>query len=107
MVDSTTVKVRDALIADVPGTGDDAARKVHTVLCVGCGAPVRYHCSPAREHDSPHLQIDEFWRGCGWLADLPMRVSRASGRAKTLRCASSFGCKTTCSPRSTTSPVDR
>jgi hypothetical protein len=32
MVDSTTVKVRDALIADVPGTGDDAALKVHTGL---------------------------------------------------------------------------
>jgi putative transposase len=70
MVDSTTVKVLDALIADFPGTGDDAALKVHTVLSVGCGAPVRYHFSPAREHDSPPLQIDESWRGCGLLADL-------------------------------------
>jgi hypothetical protein len=70
IVDSTTVKVRDALIADFPGTGDYAALKVHKVLSVGCGAPVRSHCSPAREHDSPHLQIDESWRGCGLLADL-------------------------------------
>ena len=70
IVDSTTVKVRDALIADFPGTGDYAALKVHKVLSVGCGAPVRYHFSPAREHDSPHLQIDESWRGCGLLADL-------------------------------------
>jgi putative transposase len=70
IVDSTTVKVRDALIADFPGTGDYAALKGHKVLSVGCGAPVRYHCSPAREHDSPQLQIDESWRGCGLLADL-------------------------------------
>ena len=70
IVDSTTVKVRDALITDFPGTGDYAALKVHKVLSVGCGAPVRYHFSPAREHDSPHLQVDESWRGCGLLADL-------------------------------------
>jgi hypothetical protein len=43
---------------------------VHKVLSVGCGAPVRYHFSPAREHDSPHLEIDESWRGYGLLADL-------------------------------------
>jgi Transposase DDE domain len=70
MVDSTTVKVRDSLIVDFPGTGDDAALKVHKVLSIGCGSPVRYHFSPTREHDSPHLQIDESWRGCGLLADL-------------------------------------
>jgi hypothetical protein len=70
IVDSTTVRVRDALIEDFPGTGDYAALKVHKVLSVGCGAPVRYHFSPAREHDSRHLTIDESWRGCGLLADL-------------------------------------
>jgi len=70
IVDSTTVKVRDALIADFPGTGDYAALKVHKILSVGCGAPVRYHFSPARQHDSPHLHIDESWRGYGLLADL-------------------------------------
>ena len=47
-VDSTTVTVRDALREACPGTGDDAAIKVHTVLSVGCGAPVRDHFSPAR-----------------------------------------------------------
>jgi hypothetical protein len=26
--------------------------------------------SPAREHDSRHLQIDVPWQGCGLLADL-------------------------------------
>jgi hypothetical protein len=70
IVDSTTVTVRDGLLADFPGTGNYAALKVHKVLSVGCGAPVRYHFSPAREHDSRHLTIDESWRGCGLLADL-------------------------------------
>jgi hypothetical protein len=40
-VDSTTVKVRDALMEDFPGTGNDAAIKVHNVRSVGCGAPVQ------------------------------------------------------------------
>jgi hypothetical protein len=69
-VDATTVTVRDALREECPGTGPYAAIKVHTVRSVGCGAPVRYHFSPAREHDSRHLQIDESWRGYGRLADL-------------------------------------
>src|SRR5262245_4387834 len=70
IVDSTTVRVRDALQDEFPGAGDYAALKVHKVLSVGCGAPVRYHFSPAREHDSRHLQIDASWQGCGLLADL-------------------------------------
>jgi hypothetical protein len=70
IVDSTTVTVRDALREEFPGAGEYAAVKVHTVLSVGCGAPVRYHFSPAREHDSRHPQIDESWRGSGVLADL-------------------------------------
>jgi putative transposase len=70
IVDSMTVTVRDALREEFPGTGDYAAIKVHQVVSVGCGAPVRYHFSPAREHDSRHLTIDEAWRGCGLLADL-------------------------------------
>jgi putative transposase len=70
IVDATTVKVRDALREDLPGTGDYAAIKVHKVLSVGCGAPVQYHFSPAREHDSRHLEVNESWRGYGLLADL-------------------------------------
>jgi putative transposase len=70
IVDSTTVRVHSALHGEFPGTGEYAAIKVHKVLSVGCGAPVRYHFSPAREHDSRHLTIDESWRGCGLLADL-------------------------------------
>ena len=70
IVDSTTVRVRDALREEFPGTGEYAAIKVHKVLSVGCGAPVQYHFSPAREHDSQHLTIDASWRGYGLLADL-------------------------------------
>jgi len=70
IVDSSTVRVRDALIDEVRGAGAYAALKVHKVLSVGCGAPVRSHFSPARAHDRPHLEIDESWRGYGLLADL-------------------------------------
>jgi len=48
IVDSTTVRVRDALQEEFPGTGAYAALKVNKVLSVGCGAPVHYHFSPAQ-----------------------------------------------------------
>jgi Transposase DDE domain len=70
IVDSTTVTVRDAMREEFPGTGDYAAIKVHKVLSVGCGAPVHYHFSSARERDSRHLEIDASWQGCGLLDDL-------------------------------------
>ena len=57
IVDSTTVRGRDALLDEFPGTGNDAAMKVHKVLSVGCGAPLRFHCSPVGEHDSRHLTL--------------------------------------------------
>ena len=69
-VDSTTVRVRDALLEEFPGTGAYAALKVHKVLSVGGGAPVHDHFSPARAHDSRHLQLDASGQGCGLLADL-------------------------------------
>ena len=70
IVAATTVRVRAALRQECPGTGHYAAIKGPTVLSVGCGAPGYDHFSPAREHDSRHLQIDESWRGYGLLADL-------------------------------------
>lgn len=70
IVDSTTVKVSDAVKGILPGTGEYAAIKVHKTYSVGCSAPVGYHFSAAREHDSRHLTIDESWRGFGLLADL-------------------------------------
>jgi putative transposase len=88
IVESTTVTGRDALHEECPGTGDAAAIKGHQVLAVGCGAPVRYHCSPAREHDSRPLTIDESWRGYGLLADLAYaRLARLrAGDAHGVRC---------------------
>jgi hypothetical protein len=70
IVDSTTLTVRDARLAECPGTGDSAALKGQKSLSVGCGAPVRSHVRPARDHDRPHLQIDDSWRGYGRRADL-------------------------------------
>jgi len=70
IVDSTTVRLNDKLKSVYPGTGDYAALKVHKTSSVGCGTVIDYHLSPAKEHDSPHLKLDESWRGTGLLADL-------------------------------------
>ena len=70
IVDSETVVLDKRLLAEYPSTGDHAALKVHKTLSVGTGTVVAYHLSPAREHDSPHLTLDESWRGMGLLVDL-------------------------------------
>ena len=70
IVDSTTVQLARELQKEYPGTGDYAALKVHKRYSVGIGTTVDYHLSPAREHDSRHLKIDESWRGLGLLCDL-------------------------------------
>ena len=70
IVDSSTVKLDNALMAEYPGTGDYAALKVHKRFSVGLGTAVDYHLSPAREHDNIHLTIDESWKGLGVLLDL-------------------------------------
>jgi hypothetical protein len=70
IVDSTTSKVRDARREEAPGTGDEAALKVHPVLSVGGGAPGQDPCRPAREPASPPLQSAASWRGDGGLADV-------------------------------------
>lgn len=68
--DSTTVKLDKRLLDVWPGAGDYAALKVHVELSLGCENVVAYHISPAREHDAPHLTIDETRRGTGLLVDL-------------------------------------
>ena len=70
LFDSTTIKLADRLKVEYPGTGDYAAVKVHKRFSVGIGTMVDFHLSPAREHDAPHLVIDETWRDLGLLADL-------------------------------------
>lgn len=68
--DSETVTLRPALAEVYPGTGSPAAVKVHKELSVGRGCMTGYHISPAKEHDSPHLIIDERYRNMGLLIDL-------------------------------------
>lgn len=43
---------------------------MHKGLSVGTGTVYQYHLSTAREHDAPHLVLDESWRGLGLLIDL-------------------------------------
>lgn len=70
IVDSSTVKLAKELFGEYPGAGDYAAVKVHKRFSVGLGTTIGYHFSPAREHDAPHLCVDESWRGLGLLCDL-------------------------------------
>lgn len=68
--DSTTVRLDDDLIDTFPGAGEYAALKIHKEWSVGTGNLVGYKITPAREHDSPHLIVDESRRGTGLLIDL-------------------------------------
>lgn len=68
--DSTTIRLDDALLDTFPGAGEYAALKIHKEWSVGTGNLVGYKISPAREHDSPHLIVDERRRGTGLLVDL-------------------------------------
>lgn len=68
--DSTTVKLDDKLVDTFPGAGDYAALKIHKEWSVGTGNLLAYKITPARDHDSPHLVIDEHRRGTGLLMDL-------------------------------------
>lgn len=70
IVDSSTVKLDNRIKEEYPGAGDYAAVKIHKRYSAGVGTTVGYHLSPAREHDSRHLTIDESWRGYGLLVDL-------------------------------------
>jgi hypothetical protein len=68
--DSETVTLRPELKDVYPGSGSPAAVKVHKEMSVGRGCMTGFHFSPAKEHDSPHLTIDERYRGMGLLIDL-------------------------------------
>lgn len=70
VLDSTTVRLSDRLREVYSGTGDYAALKVHVELSLGIENVVAWHITPAREHDSPHLIVDESRRGTGLIVDL-------------------------------------
>jgi putative transposase len=85
IVDATAVTLDDRLSEQFPATGAAAAVKIHKLMSVGRGTTVAYHFSPARDHDSKHLRLDESWRGYGLLADL------AYANLKTLRQCKEYG----------------
>jgi putative transposase len=68
--DSTTIKLDKALIGEYSGCGDYAAMKIHKEWSVGTGNLAAYHITPARDHDSSVLVVDESRRGTGLLMDL-------------------------------------
>jgi hypothetical protein len=68
--DSTTIRLDDSLVDTFPGAGEYAALKIHKEWSVGTGNLTGYEITPAREHDSPHLLVDERRRGTGLLIDL-------------------------------------
>jgi hypothetical protein len=70
IIDATTVRLRGELFDVYPGAGDYAALKIHKEWSVGTGNLYAYKITPAREHDSPHLVVDETRRGSGIIADL-------------------------------------
>jgi hypothetical protein len=69
-VDSTVVKLRGALAATFPGTGDYASLKVHKEYSLGVENVVAYHITSGRDHDGPELVVDEKRRGTGLVVDL-------------------------------------
>lgn len=70
VVDSTTVKLDRALMNSFPGAGPYAALKVHVELSLGLENVVSYSITPARDHDAPHLVVDERLQGMGLIVDL-------------------------------------
>ena len=78
IVDASTIRLPDELIEEFPGAGKYAAIKVHKRWSLGCGSPIDYHFSPAKDHDSPHLVIDESWSRHGLIADhaCPLKEKR-------------------------------
>lgn len=68
--DSETVTLRPDLAEVFPASGTAAGVKVHKELSLGRGCMTACRFSPAREHDSPHLVVDERYRGKGLLVDL-------------------------------------
>ena len=89
IVDATTVRLRDELVDTYPGAGDYAALKVHKEWSVGTGNLCAYKITPARDHDSPHLMVDESRRGTGLIADLAyvslVRLRDCDAHARSLR----------------------
>lgn len=70
LVDSETVTLPDDLAEEFPATSTAAGLKIHKWFSLGRNNIVDVKISPAREHDAPHLVIDERMRGKGLIVDL-------------------------------------
>jgi hypothetical protein len=70
VVDSETVSLRPPLGGTFPATSTSAGLKIHKRYSLGRGNIIGYDISPARDHDAPHLVLDESWRGLGLIVDL-------------------------------------
>jgi putative transposase len=81
-VDSETVTLLDPLADEFPATSTLAGLKIHKVYSLGLNNMVDFKITPAREHDGPHLQVDESWRGLGLLVDLGYASFRLIGQCR-------------------------
>jgi hypothetical protein len=70
LVDSETVALPIELVEDFPATSATAGLKVHKWFSLGRNNIVDIEITPARDHDSPLLVVDESWRGKGLIVDL-------------------------------------
>lgn len=70
VVDSETITLSERLAKEFPGTSSRGALKVHKIYSLGLGNMVDVWVSPAVEHDSPHLRVGEWMRGCVLIVDL-------------------------------------
>lgn len=70
VVDSTVVRLPNALAGEYPGTGTYASLKVHKEYSLGLENVVAWHITPGRRHDAPELVVDEARRGTGLIVDL-------------------------------------
>ena len=69
LFDSETLALDPSLESVFPGT-TGAALKIHKLFSVGRGNIIDFTISPARDHDSLHLRLDERFRGCLLVVDL-------------------------------------
>lgn len=70
VIDSTVVRLPDALASTYPGTGNYASLKVHKEYSLGLENVVAWTITPGRRHDGPELVVDESRRGTGLIVDL-------------------------------------
>ena len=69
-MDSETITLPDCFAEPFPATSTSAGLKIHKYFSLGRNNVVDFEITPARDHDSPLLKLDESWRGMGLIVDL-------------------------------------